>query len=60
MTYHQVARATAGYVPGSNRKGMRPHRQSDIIGFCQGITDVGDEDTYREELTARWKAEVKL
>ena len=36
------------YVRGSNRKGMRPHQRSNVIGFSQGITDYGDSDRERE------------
>ena len=36
------------YVPGSHRRGMRPHQRSDVLGFSQGITDFGDADCDRE------------
>lgn len=36
------------YVSGSHLKGMRPHSPSDVIGFSQGITDFGEEDTAAE------------
>ena len=36
------------YVSGSHLKGMRPHQPSDVIGFSQGITDFGEEDTANE------------
>ena len=39
------------YVPGSHRRGMRPHQPTDILGFSKGITDYGDED---------YKAEVQI
>ena len=32
------------YLPGSHRRGMRPHRRTDVLGFSQGITDYGDGD----------------
>lgn len=36
------------YVPGSHLEGMRPHGRTSILGFSQGITDYGTEDTARE------------
>lgn len=36
------------YVRGSNRRGMRPHQRSNVIGFSQGITDYGDADRAAE------------
>ena len=30
--------------------GLKPHRPSDVIGFSQGITDYGDEDSAAEML----------
>ena len=32
------------YVRGSHRRGMRPHRTSNILGFSQGVSDYADED----------------
>lgn len=32
------------YIPGSHKKGMRPHGRTKTLGFSQGITDYGDED----------------
>ena len=32
------------YVRGSHRRGMRPHRPSNILGFSQGVSDYSDED----------------
>ena len=32
------------FLPGSNRRGMRPHRLSNVIGFSQGLTDYGVAD----------------
>ena len=36
------------YVAGSHRRGFRPHDQSRVLGFSQGITDYGDDDFARE------------
>lgn len=36
------------YVAGSHRRGIRPHGRSSILGFSQGIPDLGPEDTARE------------
>jgi len=36
------------YVPGSHRRGIRPHSRSNILGFSQGITDYGPDDAARE------------
>ncbi|MFO0888023.1 MAG: phytanoyl-CoA dioxygenase family protein [Isosphaeraceae bacterium] len=36
------------YVAGSHSRGIRPHAQSNILGFSQGIADYGDEDRARE------------
>lgn len=36
------------YLPGSHRRGIRPHGRSNILGFSQGITDYGDEDFAQE------------
>jgi phytanoyl-CoA hydroxylase len=36
------------YVAGSHRRGMRPHRRSEVLGFSQGITDFGDDDHAEE------------
>ncbi len=32
------------YVRGSHRRGMRPHRQTAVLGFSQGVTDYGEAD----------------
>ncbi len=32
------------YLPGSHRRGMRPHQRTNILGFSQGITDYGEDD----------------
>lgn len=37
------------YVPGSHRRGIRPHSRSSILGFSQGITDYTADDA-REEV----------
>jgi phytanoyl-CoA hydroxylase len=36
------------YVRGSHRAGVRPHGRSNILGFSQGITDLGPADRERE------------
>jgi phytanoyl-CoA hydroxylase len=36
------------FLPGSNRRGMRPHRLSNVIGFSQGLTDYGTADLEAE------------
>ncbi len=36
------------YVRGSHRRGMRPHRASNVLGFSQGVSDYSDEDLERE------------
>jgi len=36
------------YVPGSHRRGLRPHGRSNVLGFSQGITDYGPADTAGE------------
>ena len=36
------------YVRGSHRRGMRPHRASNILGFSQGLSDFSDEDLEQE------------
>jgi len=37
------------YVPGSHRRGMRPHQRSDVVGFSQGLPDYSEEDLASEE-----------
>jgi phytanoyl-CoA hydroxylase len=32
------------YVPGSHKKGMRPHNLSNVLGFSQGIPDWSPQD----------------
>ena len=36
------------YLPGSHRRGFRPHGQSNVLGFSQGITDFGPDDATAE------------
>jgi phytanoyl-CoA hydroxylase len=36
------------YIPGSHRKGMRPHGKTDLVGFSQGIADWSDKDSKSE------------
>jgi phytanoyl-CoA hydroxylase len=37
------------YLPGSHRRGFRPHSRTDVLGFSQGITDFGVEDEATEK-----------
>ena len=36
------------YVPGSHKKGMRPHNLSNVLGFSQGIADWNAQDQAKE------------
>jgi len=36
------------YIPGSHRKGLRPHGRTEVLGFSQGITDYGSADRSAE------------
>jgi len=36
------------YVPGSHRRGLRPHGRSNVLGFSQGIADYGPADLAHE------------
>jgi phytanoyl-CoA hydroxylase len=36
------------YVPGSHRRGVRPHGRSHVLGFSQGLTDYGPADVAAE------------
>src|SRR5262245_38828883 len=36
------------YVAGSQRRGLRPHARSNILGFSQGITDYSADDFTQE------------
>lgn len=36
------------YVPGSHRRGMRPHGRSQVFGFSQGVEDYGPADIEAE------------
>jgi len=40
--------ACVRYVPGSHRRGMRPHGRTEVLGFSQGITDYNDGDQSQE------------
>ena len=37
------------YVPGSHRRGLRPHGANSLVGFSQSITDFGPEDARIEQ-----------
>jgi phytanoyl-CoA hydroxylase len=36
------------YLPGSHRKGLRPHARTHVLGFSQGISDYSDADRQAE------------
>lgn len=36
------------YIPGSHRRGIRPHVRTRTLGFSQGIADYGDRDRAAE------------
>jgi phytanoyl-CoA hydroxylase len=36
------------YIPGSHRRGLRPHGRTEVLGFSQGITDYSDADRKAE------------
>ena len=36
------------YLRGSHRDGLRPHQRTNTLGFSQGITDFGKEETCEE------------
>lgn len=36
------------YVPGSHKKGLRPHNLSNVLGFSQGIADWSAQDEAKE------------
>ncbi len=36
------------YVPGSHKRGIRPHGRSKVLGFSQTVTDWGPEDEAAE------------
>ncbi len=41
------------YIPGSHKKGMRPHGNTAVLGFSQSITNWSDEDSDAEiQMTA--------
>lgn len=37
------------YLPGSHKRGIRPHSRTTTLGFSQGISDYGDEDRAAED-----------
>jgi phytanoyl-CoA hydroxylase len=38
------------YIPGSHRRGMRPHARTNVLGFSQGITDYGTAEDVANEI----------
>jgi phytanoyl-CoA hydroxylase len=41
------------YIPGSHKTGMRPHGNTEVLGFSQGITDWSENDSSAEiQMTA--------
>ena len=36
------------YVPGSHRRGLRPHERTKILGFSQGMSDFTEADLENE------------
>ncbi len=41
------------YIPGSHKAGMRPHGNTEVLGFSQGITDWSEKDSAAEiQMTA--------
>lgn len=38
------------YIPQSHSRGLRPHAQTEVIGFSQGISDYGPKDEAAEVL----------
>lgn len=41
------------YIPGSHKMGMRPHGNTEVLGFSQGISNWSDEDSVAEnQMTA--------
>lgn len=36
------------YIPGSHKKGMRPHGKTGVLGFSQGIIDYNADDSASE------------
>lgn len=43
------------YVRGSNRRAMRPHASSGVLGFSQGMTDFGTEEDVANEVAVHAK-----
>ena len=37
------------YIPGSHRRGMRPHKRSNVLGFSQGIVNFSTDDQVIEQ-----------
>lgn len=48
------------YVPGSHRKGIRPHNRTQTLGFSQGISDYGPEDRAGEVLISAKPGDVLI
>jgi phytanoyl-CoA hydroxylase len=48
LDYVDTENGCMRYVEGSHRNGIRPHAQSRILGFSQGITDYSADDFRRE------------
>lgn len=44
LDHADASNGAVRYVPGSNRKGMRPHVATGTLGFSQGISNWSDED----------------
>lgn len=40
------------YIPGSHRRGLRPHGRSGVLGFSQSIRDYGEADLAAEQVMA--------
>ena len=40
--------ACVRYIPGSHRRGLRPHGRTQVLGFSQGINDYGQQDQASE------------
>ena len=38
------------YIKGSHATGMRPHGRTSTLGFSQGITDYGEQETKEDEV----------
>lgn len=44
------------YVKGSQKKGMRPHGRTKVLGFSQGIMDFGTPEDFKNEVYFPTKA----